>query len=209
MPAACRRAACWSAWWRGNGQGGHERAGWRHEGRAVSAGAQPLRVRVAARTVEAEDICSFELVAVDGRALPAYAAGSHIDVQVAGLTRQYSLCNDPREAQRYQIAVLRDPASRGGSAALHDRVRLGDTLAISAPRNHFALAPEAERHLLLAGGIGITPILCMAERLALQGADFEMHYCTRARARTAFAQRIAGAPYAARVAMHFDDGPAG
>jgi len=166
-----------------------------------------LTVRVARKTVEAEDICSFELVSVDGKPLPAFAAGSHIDVQLpGGITRQYSLCNDPVESHRYLIGVLRDAASRGGSRAMHEHVDVGDTLVISAPKNHFALAHEARRSVLLAGGIGITPILCMAERLAISGADFEMHYCTRSRARTAFHDRIRAAPFSARVAFHFDDG---
>ena len=168
-----------------------------------------LSVRVARKSIEAEDICSLELVSTDGSPLPAFAAGSHVDVQLpGGPTRQYSLCNDPAETHRYLIAVLRDPRSRGGSAAVHERVKVGDTLVISAPKNHFALAHDASSHLLLAGGIGVTPLLCMAERLAHAGADFEMHYCTRSPARTAFRQRIAVAPFASRVAFHFDDGEA-
>ncbi len=168
-----------------------------------------LSVRVARKSIEAEDICSLELVSADGAPLPAFAAGSHVDVQLpGGPTRQYSLCNDPAETHRYLIAVLRDPRSRGGSAAVHERVNVGDTLVISAPKNHFALAHDASSHLLLAGGIGVTPLLCMAERLAHAGADFEMHYCTRSPARTAFRQRIAASPFAARVAFHFDDGEA-
>jgi vanillate O-demethylase ferredoxin subunit len=171
--------------------------------------AASLQVRVARKTVEALDICSFELVSTDGRALPAFSAGSHVDVQVpGGVTRQYSLCNDPAESHRYLIGVLKDPATRGGSRAMHERLNEGDTLTISAPKNHFALAHVARRHLLLAGGIGITPILCMAERLAVMGADFELHYCTRSKERTAFAQRIAASSFAQRVAHHFDDGPA-
>ena len=168
-----------------------------------------IEVRVVGRTAEAEDICSFALQAVDGRALPAFSAGSHIDVHVpGGLVRQYSLCNDPSETHRYLIAVLRDAASRGGSVAMHDRVQVGDRLTISAPKNHFALAHGAARHLLLAGGIGVTPVLCLAERLAVTGADFAMHYCTRSRARTAFFDRIARSAYAGRVQFHFDDGDA-
>jgi vanillate O-demethylase ferredoxin subunit len=166
-----------------------------------------LSVRVARKVVEAQDICTFELVAADGRALPAFSAGSHIDLQLpGGFTRQYSLCNDPTESHRYLIGVLRDPASRGGSIALHEQVSEGDLLTISAPKNHFPLAHDAKRHLLLAGGIGITPILCMAERLAITGADFELHYCTRSRERTAFRGRIAASAFAHRVAFHFDDG---
>lgn len=171
--------------------------------------AATLQVRVARKAVEALDIVTLELVAVDGKALPAFSAGSHVDVTLPkGITRQYSLCNDPQETHRYQIGVLRDPASRGGSQAVHELVKEGDVLTISAPRNHFGLAHEAKKHLLLAGGIGVTPILCMAERLANTGADFEMHYATRAPERTAFRQRIAGAAYASRVQFHYDNGDA-
>ncbi len=164
-------------------------------------------VQVARKTVEAEGICSFELVRTDGQPLPAFAAGSHIDVEIpGGITRQYSLCNDPAETHRYLIAVLRDAGSRGGSVAMHDRVNEGDVLSISAPKNHFSLAHDAKSHLLLAGGIGVTPLLCMAERLARLGAAFEMHYCTRSEARTAFLQRIGTASFASNVSVHFDDG---
>ncbi|ALX16965.1 Vanillate O-demethylase oxidoreductase [Burkholderia cepacia JBK9] len=165
-----------------------------------------LTVRVAAKQDEAADICSFELVHADGLPLPPFSAGSHIDVIVpGGPTRQYSLCNAPDETHRYRIAVLRDPKSRGGSAGMHDCVNAGDTLVISAPRNHFALAHDATLSLLLAGGIGVTPMLCMAERLARIDAPFEMHYCTRSRSRTAFLDHIARATYASRVQVHFDD----
>lgn len=168
-----------------------------------------LQVRVARRTHEALDICGLELVAADGAALPAFAAGAHVDVHLpGGLVRQYSLCNDPAETHRYQIAVLRDAASRGGSAAVHDLVAEGDLLQISAPRNHFALAAEAPHHLLLAGGIGITPILCMAERLSRLGRSFRLHYAGRSPQRMAFGQRIAEAAFAAQVQWHFDDGDA-
>jgi vanillate monooxygenase ferredoxin subunit len=168
-----------------------------------------LAVRVTRKAVEADDICTFELASVDGTPLPAFSAGSHIDVQLpGGLTRQYSLCNDPAESHRYLIGVLHDAASRGGSAAMHSQVHEGTLLQISPPKNHFALAPHAPRHLLLAGGIGVTPILCMAERLAATGADFQMHYATRSRARTAFFERIQRAPFADRVHFHFDDGAA-
>ncbi len=166
-----------------------------------------ISVRVSRRTVEAQDICSFELVSADGTPLPAFAAGSHIDVQVpGGPVRQYSLCNDPSESHRYVIAVLRDPVSRGGSSGMHERVREGDRLSISTPRNHFALAHDARSHLLLAGGIGVTPLLCMAERLAKIGAEFEMHYATRSPARTAFRPRIEASSFASRVTFHHDDG---
>jgi vanillate O-demethylase ferredoxin subunit len=178
----------------------------------MSQTASTLQVRVARKTTEAEGIVTLELAAQDGKALPAFSAGSHIDVHLphssGGLIRQYSLCNDPQETHRYLIGVLLDAASRGGSRAVHEQVKEGDALTISAPRNHFALAHEAKQHLLLAGGIGITPLLCMAERLQATGADFALHYAARAPERTAFRQRIAAAPFASRVQFHYDNGDA-
>lgn len=168
-----------------------------------------LSVKVVKKTTEAEGIASYELARADGSPLPAFSAGSHIDVQLpGGLTRQYSLCNDAAEQHRYRIAVLRDAASRGGSLAMHDAVHEGDTLQISAPRNHFPLQ-HASRSLLLAGGIGVTPLLCMAQRLAAIDADFALHYCTRSPARTAFRDEIAASRFAGKVHFHHDDGDAG
>lgn len=168
-----------------------------------------FQVRVEKKALEAKDVFRFELVDPDGKPLPPFTAGSHVDVHLRpGLIRQYSLCNDPTERQRYVIGVLRDAQSRGGSIALHDEVKEGDLLQICAPKNHFRLAADSKRSLLLAGGIGITPLLAMAEHLTAQGAEFEMHYCTRSRDRTAFIDRIKASPYAGRVKFHFDDGPA-
>ncbi|MFM0335484.1 PDR/VanB family oxidoreductase [Paraburkholderia fungorum] len=167
-----------------------------------------IAVRVTKRSIEAEDVVSLELTHIEGQPLPAFSAGSHIDVLVRdGIVRQYSLCNDPAERHRYVIGVLRDPNSRGGSLAVHDDVVEGTILHISEPKNHFALKP-ARRFLLFAGGIGVTPILCMVEQLAKIGADFEMHYCTRSPGRTAFHQRIIESDFSDRVSFHFDDGPA-
>lgn len=169
-----------------------------------------LQVRVAHKHPEAQDICSLELVTLDGAALPAFTAGAHIDVHLPnGLQRQYSLCNAPNETHRYVIGVLRDAASRGGSTAVHDLVAEGSTLTISTPRNLFALDSAASHHLLLAGGIGITPMLAMAEHLAATGGAFTLHHCSRSRARTAFVDRLAAAPFAAHSHHHFDDGDAG
>lgn len=168
-----------------------------------------IQVRVSRKETVATDICAFELVSADGAPLPAFSAGSHVDVHLpSGMTRQYSLCNDSGEHHRYVLGVLRDSSGRGGSKTMHDLVKEGDFLEISAPKNHFPLASGAKRSLLLAGGIGITPILCMAERLANVGDAFEMHYCTRSQERTAFYDRIQQAAYAASVAFHFDDGGA-
>lgn len=166
-----------------------------------------LNVRVTAKTREAHDIYCLELAAVDGNPLPSFSAGSHVDVFIReGLVRQYSLCNDPSERHRYQIGVLRDPKSRGGSIAMHDDIHEGDIIRISEPRNHFAMVP-ARRTLLFAGGIGVTPILCMAERLAAIGGQFEMHYCARSEEHAAFRSRIAQSAFSDRVHFHFDNGP--
>lgn len=170
---------------------------------------ESLAVQVVRKVQEAAGIASFELARAGGAPLPAFSAGSHIDVQVpGGPTRQYSLCNDSAERHRYRIAVLRDPASRGGSIAMHEAVHEGDVLHISEPRNHFPLR-HASRTLLLAGGIGVTPLLCMAQRLATIGADFAMHYCTRSPERTAFVREIGASAFAGRVQFHFDSGPPG
>ncbi|KAF7963083.1 Vanillate O-demethylase oxidoreductase [Cupriavidus sp. UYMU48A] len=168
--------------------------------------ASQLTVRVVRKRPEAEGICSFELADPNGAPLPPFSAGSHIDVHIpGGLTRQYSLCNHPEERHRYVIAVLNDTQSRGGSRAMHDIVQEGSTLEISTPRNHFSIEPAAPRHLLLAGGIGVTPMLCMAESLASEGHAFAMHYCARSRERAAFTGYLGSAPYADRVQFHFDD----
>jgi vanillate O-demethylase ferredoxin subunit len=167
-----------------------------------------IDVIVLSRCTEAQDICSYELASADGSPLPAFSAGAHIDVHLAdGVVRQYSLCNHPAERQRYVIGVLRDPTSRGGSEHLHGQIHQGARLRISEPRNLFPLADTAQRSLLFAGGIGITPILCMAEQLAHDGADFELHYCARSSERAAFVQRLQAAPFADRVHLHFDERP--
>lgn len=167
-----------------------------------------LELRIVSRRVEADDIVAMVLAAPDGCPLPPFSAGSHIDVEVApGLVRQYSLCSTPAAHDHYEIAVLRDPASRGGSAAIHARFQQDGTVRVSEPRNHFPLQPVRGKALLIAGGIGVTPLLCMADRLNAIGAPFALHYCTRSPARTAFRGRIAASGFASHVHHHFDDGP--
>ena len=173
-----------------------------------------LVLRLRRRRSEALDVESFELIDPAGRPLPPFEAGSHLLVECTrGIVRSYSLCNSPTERHRYQIAVLREPASRGGSAAMHADWQVGSTIRTSSPRNHFPLAaastaPDGGRVLLLAGGIGITPLLAMAEELQRQARPFELHYCSRTAERTAFADRLRTAPYADAVHIHHDDGPA-
>ncbi len=167
-----------------------------------------IDVTVLSRNDEALDICSFELVRADGALLPPFTAGAHIDVHLPdGLIRQYSLCNAPNERHRYLIGVLNDPASRGGSRSLHQQIQTGAQLRISEPRNLFPLAENSRRTLLFAGGIGITPILCMAEQLALEAADFELHYCVRSAERGAFIERLKHSAFAERITLHFDEQP--
>jgi len=165
-----------------------------------------IAVRVTAITVEADDIVSLELLPSDGEALPPFSAGSHIDVELPnGMIRQYSLCNDSSEQNRYQIAVLLDPATRGGSASVHRDIRINQIIHVSLPRQNFPMV-DAKHSILIAGGIGVTPLLSMAERLANINAGFEMHYCTRSASRTAFMRRIGAASFADRVNFHYDDG---
>lgn len=162
-----------------------------------------LSVKLVRKTVEAEGIRSFEFADPKGKALPLFSAGSHIDVDTGnGITRQYSLCNDPLDTHCYVIGVLLHPDSRGGSSAMHENLGVGDLVQISAPRNHFPLAHSAKRSLLLAAGIGVTPILCMAERLSNVGANFFMHYCVRSLAQAAFVDRIKKSAFADRVTFH-------
>ncbi|OXC76763.1 Flavodoxin reductases (ferredoxin-NADPH reductases) family 1, Vanillate O-demethylase oxidoreductase [Caballeronia sordidicola] len=155
----------------------------------------------------AVDVALFELVSTTGEALPPFAAGSHIEVLTpGGLIRHYSLCNDPEDSLRYQIAILKEEKGRGGSRAMHETVEVGSEISISEPKNHFPLAHSAQSSLLFAGGIGITPLLCMAERLSAIDHPFALHYCTRSAERTAFRERIAASLYAEHAHLHFDDG---
>ncbi|MGN6651119.1 PDR/VanB family oxidoreductase [Trinickia sp.] len=164
-----------------------------------------MQVNIARKFAVATDICAFELVRADGAALPSFSAGAHIDVMLRdGLVRQYSLCNTPSESHCYRIAVLRDAHSRGGSIAMH-ALKEGGLLHISEPKNHFPLHTQARHSLLLAGGIGVTPILSMAAALDHAGASFEMHYCSRSAARMAFRDRLTESRFAERVHLYFDD----
>lgn len=158
---------------------------------------------------EAEAIRSFEFARADGRPLPRFTAGAHIDVHTpSGLIRQYSLLNDDREDHRYVIAVLREDSGRGGSKAMHDVVEAGMRLKVGIPRNAFPLDEARAPVVLVAGGIGVTPLLAMARNLRANGRPFELHFATRSLARTPFAAALSQAPFADRVFFYHDDGPA-
>ncbi len=174
----------------------------------AAGAAEVLDVRIRSREVVADDVITLELVPIQGGELPPFEAGSHVDVYIRdGLVRQYSLCNDPAEHGRYVIAVLKEARSRGGSAAIHDDFRVGQSLRIGAPRNAFPLQGDASHSILFAGGIGITPILSMAHRLLATDAAFEMHYCVRSRSRAAFGELLSQGPLASHAQIHIDDEP--
>lgn len=152
-----------------------------------TASSEKLILRLRSITFEAQGICAFELVSIDGFDLPPFTAGAHIDLHLPnGLVRSYSLLNSQDERHRYVIGVNRDPASRGGSRVLHETLRPGDTLTVSAPRNNFLLDETAEKSLFIAGGIGITPILGMIRRLEALDRPWRLYYCARTRKNAAF-----------------------
>ncbi|RNG34816.1 oxidoreductase [Streptomyces botrytidirepellens] len=153
---------------------------------------------VAAKERVAQGVVSLTLTRPDGGRLPDWTPGSHIDLVLPeGTTRQYSLCGDRWDAHTYRIAVLREPAGRGGSAYVHDRLRPGDRVGVGGPRNHFPLVPS-EKYLFIAGGIGITPLLPMVRQAQLLGADWRLLYGGRTRASMAFRQELTDA-YGERV----------
>src|SRR5438552_11846074 len=165
-----------------------------------------MQLRVRSITYLAQDINGYELVDPNGRDLPRFTAGSHVGVRLGEqVWRDYSLWNDPAERRRYCIAVLREKLGEG-SRRLHDAVKVGDIVEVSLPRNHFPLAEGARRHLLLAGGIGITPIMAMIAELRRRHAEFQLHYCTRAPERTAFRDELDLLAALGRVVFHYDGG---
>lgn len=155
---------------------------------------------------EAAGIMSIELVPVAGHTepFPPFTPGAHIDLHLSsGLVRSYSLVNAPDEPNRYVLGILADPKSRGGSRHIHDNFRVGMTLDISAPRNHFALVEDAPHTVLVAGGIGVTPILCMYRRLRALGRSVKLMYCSRSAPQAAFVAEIDA--LGGDVTYHFDD----
>lgn len=167
---------------------------------------QLLNVVVRKRMEQGEGVVILDLVDPAGKPLPVFEAGAHVDIHLQpGLVRQYSLCGNPADATVYRLGVLKDPASRGGSVAVHELLHEGSQIAISAPRNHFPLVGDASRSVLIGGGIGITPMIAMAHTLQASGSEFELHYCGRSRNRSAFLDELASAPFGECVRTHFDD----
>ncbi|MBC7725377.1 MAG: oxidoreductase [Burkholderiaceae bacterium] len=161
---------------------------------------------VRSRRIEADGVVSLELAPANGRDLPVWTAGSHIDLRLPdGVERQYSLCGDPADRSAWRIAVLLEPHGRGGSAYVHADIREGQTVRVRGPRNHFSFAAApGERVALIAGGIGITPILAMATAAEAAGADWTLDYSGRSRATMAFVDELRGR-YGERVRLHPSD----
>jgi len=170
------------------------------------------KVRVRRISYEAENINSYELVLPEGGDLAPFTAGSHIDLHLPnGMIRSYSLVNEQSERHRYVIAVNRDASSRGGSSFVHDTIKAGDIVTISAPRNNFALHEEAEYSVLIAGGIGITPLMSMIRRLETLARPWKLFYAARTRRAAAFLAEFDAIRPEARLNLHvdFDDERAG
>jgi cytochrome P450/ferredoxin-NADP reductase len=148
-------------------------------------------MRVADVTRAADGIVRLVLEDPKGRTLPQWSPGSHIDVVTGGYDRKYSLCGDPNDAKRFEVAILREDDGRGGSRHIHEHVRIGTMLRVRGPKNHFRLDETAARYVLVAGGIGITPIIAMADRLKHLGKSYAIHYAGRTVAAMAFADRLA------------------
>ncbi|WP_321797966.1 PDR/VanB family oxidoreductase [Caballeronia sp. J97] len=166
-----------------------------------------LALTVADKREIAQDIFLFELRDESSGTLPPFTAGAHVLVHTpAGIARRYSLCNDPAERERYLIAVKRDAAGGGGSLSMARDVHVGATLDVSSPLNYFPLSPDASRYLLIAGGIGITPMRAMMAEIAARGAHFDVIYCTRSPESTAFLDELQTGDFASRVRVHHDFG---
>lgn len=167
---------------------------------------QLLKVVVRKREEQGDGVVVLDLSDPTGNALPAFAAGAHVDIHVKpGLVRQYSLCGDPANPSVYRLGVLKDPASRGGSLAVHEHLQEGQEVEISVPRNLFPLAADAKRSILIGGGIGVTPMIAMAYALSATASEFELHYCGRGRSRSAFLDELENASFSSNVSTHFDD----
>ncbi|WP_242540428.1 PDR/VanB family oxidoreductase [Trinickia mobilis] len=163
-----------------------------------------LRATVHAIRHEAQRVVSVELRPQPGSTFPAFDAGAHIDLHLPnGMIRSYSLCNSSDDKDRYVIGVLNVEESRGGSRYVHEQLRVGAQIEISRPRSNFPLHENAVHTVLIAGGVGITPILSMARRLCALGRSVELLYCARSRREAAFVEEIEALGH--EVSWHFDD----
>ena len=162
-----------------------------------------LQLTVSDRHMITSSICRFEFRRADGGSLPPFQAGAHLKVKTpAGVVRSYSLTNDDAETDRYVIAVKREDRGRGGSASMHDALKVGDTVSVTPPANVYALG-EASKALLIAGGIGITPIIALFRRLMrLEVEGVTLIYCTRAPEETAYFDELSQPRYKRHIRFH-------
>jgi phthalate 4,5-dioxygenase reductase subunit len=166
-----------------------------------------MPLRVTRNDEIADGIHLLEFRDPGGKDLPGFSAGAHIAVRVPnGLVRKYSLCNDPAEHERYQIAVKRESNGRGGSCSLIDSVKTGDELMVTAPVNDFGLPPRAQDFLFIAGGIGVTPMMAMIHETLAQGKRFRLYYCSRSPESTAFRAELGEPRFKDMVTIHYDQG---
>lgn len=157
---------------------------------------------------ETSAIKSYELVAKDGETLPKIEAGAHLVFHLDnGLTRYYSLYDSPGDSQSYHVAVLKDVNSRGGSEFIHDNFKTLDQVLVSGPKNNFPVSDKTKKAVLIAGGIGVTPIISMARHCFQNKIPLALHYCARARDEAAFVELLEQIePYRDQVTFHFDGG---
>jgi len=173
----------------------------------VPEGPPPVFPLILARREDvAADCARFELVDPDGRELPPFDAGAHVDVVIAPeYLRQYSLAGDPADRTKYVLGVQAEPHGRGGSKLMLRAFREGRRVFVSPPRNHFPLVEDATMSLLFGGGIGVTPLIAMAHRLHALGRPFELHYSVRSRSSAGFLADIQAAPWRARASLHVSE----
>jgi phthalate 4,5-dioxygenase reductase subunit len=172
-------------------------------------GIDTLKLLVAEKTEVARATWLFELRSFHGEELPAFAPGAHLLVRTpAGPLRRYSLCSSPSDRTCYRLGVKHEPEGGGGSASMIENLRAGDVLSTSLPVNYFPLDAGASRSLLIAGGIGITPILAMAHELREKAAPFRLIYCARSPDTAAFADLLASPEFADTAMVHYDGGDA-
>lgn len=176
----------------------------------MSESATFLQLRIMAKRVIAKDTYWLSLQHPDGADLPVFEAGAHLTVKVpSGITRQYSLCGDPQNRGTYEIAIKREANGRGGSVSLADSTEVGQCLEVGEPINAFGLDDKAKSFLLVAGGIGITPMRAMMWQLHNEGVrQFKLVYLTRDAQSTAFLDEFKSGPWAGKVQVHHDHGDA-
>jgi vanillate monooxygenase ferredoxin subunit len=163
------------------------------------------RLKVVSKHLEAEGIFAFELAEPTGKTLPVFRAGAHLEIRVGRDIRHYSIASSPDRLHSYVLGVQRENDGRGGSRRFCDETSAGDYLEVRGPNNQFSLTDGADEYLLVAGGIGITPVISMAEELWSKGRPFSLHYLARTSSRMAFQNRLLAAPYNDRVHLYLDD----